>query len=38
MMCNDNQNGDYERQKKDELDWLHNKPNIGLFLKAKRLE
>jgi len=31
-----NQNGEYERQKNDELKRLYNKPR--LFLKAKRLE
>jgi len=33
-----NQNGEYERRKNDELERLYNKSNIGLFLKAKRLE
>jgi len=33
-----NQIGEYERRKNDELGRLYNKPNICLFLKAKRLE
>ncbi|KAL4141519.1 hypothetical protein QTP88_004148 [Uroleucon formosanum] len=33
-----NQIGKYERRKNDELGRLYNKPNICLFLKAKRLE
>jgi len=33
-----NQNGEYERRKNDELGRLYNKPNIRLFIKAKRLE
>jgi len=33
-----NQNREYGRRKNDELERLYNKPNIGLFLKAKRLE
>jgi len=33
-----NQNWEYERRKNDELKRLYNKPNIGLFLKVKRLE